>query len=42
MSIPVVATDFYQHYLLHLFDYHFLVEVLDPKTLEPVGLEEEG
>jgi phenylacetate-CoA ligase len=27
---------------LHLWEDHFLLEVLDPITLEPVGPEEEG
>jgi phenylacetate-CoA ligase len=42
MCGPGVSTDCDQHDGLHLWEDHFLVEVLDPKTLEPVGLEEEG
>ena len=42
MCGPGVSTDCNQHDGLHLWEDHFLVECLDPKTLEPVGLEEEG
>ena len=42
MCGPGVSTDCDQHNGLHLWEDHFLVECLDPKTLEPVGLEEEG
>jgi phenylacetate-CoA ligase len=42
MCGPGVSTDCDQHDGLHLWEDHFLVECLDPKTLEPVGLEEEG
>lgn len=42
MCGPGVSTDCDQHDGLHLWEDHFLVEVLDPKTLEPIGLEEEG
>ncbi len=42
MCGPGVSTDCDQHDGLHLWEDHFLIEVLDPKTLEPVGLEEEG
>ena len=42
MCGPGVSTDCDQHDGLHLWEDHFLVEVLDPKTLEPVGPEEEG
>jgi len=42
MCGPGVSTDCDQHDGLHLWEDHFLVEVLDSKTLEPVGLEEEG
>ena len=42
MCGPGVSTDCDQHNGLHLWEDHFLVECLDPKTLEPVSLEEEG
>jgi phenylacetate-CoA ligase len=42
MCGPGVSTDCDQHNGLHLWEDHFLVECLDPITLEPVGLEEEG
>ena len=42
MCGPGVSTDCDQHDGLHLWEDHFLVEVLDPITLEPVGPEEEG
>lgn len=42
MCGPGVSTDCSQHDGLHLWEDHFLVEVLDPVTLEPVGPEEEG
>ena len=42
MCGPGVSTDCDQHNGLHLWEDHFLVECLDPQTLEPVGLEEEG
>jgi len=42
MCGPGVSTDCNQHDGLHLWEDHFLVECLDPQTLEPVGLEEEG
>ena len=42
MCGPGVSTDCDQHDGLHLWEDHFLVECLDPKTLEPVNLEEEG
>jgi len=42
MCGPGVSTDCDQHDGLHLWEDHFLVECLDPVTLEPVGLEEEG
>lgn len=42
MCGPGVSTDCDQHDGLHLWEDHFLVEVLDPKTLEPVGFEEDG
>ena len=42
MCGPGVSTDCNQHDGLHLWQDHFLIEIIDPKTLEPVGLEEEG
>ncbi len=39
---PGVANDCYLHDGLHLWEDHFLVEVIDPKTGEPVGPEERG
>jgi len=42
MCGPGVSTDCDQHDGLHLWEDHFLVEIIDPKTLEPVGVEEEG
>jgi phenylacetate-CoA ligase len=42
MCGPGVSTDCDQHDGLHFWEDHFLLEVLDPKTLEPVGVEEEG
>jgi phenylacetate-CoA ligase len=42
MCGPGVSTDCDIHDGLHLWEDHFLVEVLDPITLEPVGAEEEG
>ncbi|RLF52553.1 MAG: phenylacetate--CoA ligase [Thermoplasmata archaeon] len=42
MCGPGVSTDCDQHDGLHLWEDHFLVEVVDPVTLEPVELEEEG
>ncbi len=42
MCGPGVSTDCDQHNGLHLWEDHFLVECLDPVTLEPVGPEEEG
>ncbi|MFH1101172.1 MAG: phenylacetate--CoA ligase [Methanobacteriota archaeon] len=42
MCGPGVSTDCDQHDGLHLWEDHFLVECVDPVTLEPVGLEEEG
>jgi phenylacetate-CoA ligase len=42
MCGPGVSTDCDQHNGLHLWEDHFLVEVLDPITFEPVELEEEG
>jgi len=42
MCGPGVSTDCDQHNGLHLWEDHFLVECIDPKTLEPVDVEEEG
>lgn len=42
MCGPGVSTDCDQHDGLHLWEDHFLIEIIDPKTLEPIGLEEEG
>ena len=42
MCGPGVSTDCDQHDGLHLWEDHFLVECIDPQTLEPVDLEEEG
>ena len=42
MCGPGVSTDCDQHDGLHLWEDHFLLEILDPVTLEPVGPEEEG
>ena len=42
MCGPGVSTDCDQHDGLHLWEDHFLIEIIDPKTLEPLGLEEEG
>lgn len=42
MCGPGVSTDCDQHDGLHLWEDHFLVEIIDPITLEPVEPEEEG
>ena len=42
MCGPGVSTDCDQHNGLHLWEDHFIIEIIDPRTLEPVGLEEEG
>ena len=42
MCGPGVSTDCDQHDGLHLWEDNFLIECIDPNTLEPVGLEEEG
>ena len=42
MCGPGVSTDCDQHDGLHLWEDHFLLEIIDPKTGEPVGVEEEG
>ncbi len=42
MCGPGVSTDCDQHDGLHLWEDHFLVECVDPKTGEPIELEEKG
>jgi phenylacetate-CoA ligase len=42
MCGPGVSTDCDQHDGLHLWEDNFLIEILDPITLETVGPEEEG
>ena len=42
MCGPGVSTDCDQHDGLHLWEDHFILECLDPITLEPVDVEEEG
>lgn len=42
MCGPGVSTDCDQHDGLHLWEDHFLVECVDPMTLEPVEVEQEG
>jgi phenylacetate-CoA ligase len=42
MCGPGVSTDCDLHDGLHLWEDHFLVECVDPVTLEPVDIEEEG
>lgn len=42
MCGPGVSTDCDLHDGLHLWEDHFLVEIIDPITLEPVEAEEEG
>ena len=42
MCGPGVSTDCDQHDGLHLWEDHFLIECVDPMTLEPVEVEEEG
>jgi len=42
MCGPGVSTDCDQHNGHHLWEDHFLIEIIDPKTLDPVGIEEEG
>ncbi len=39
---PGVGNDCRIHDGLHIWEDHFLVEVIDPETLEPLGPEEEG
>jgi phenylacetate-CoA ligase len=42
MCGPGVSTDCDQHDGLHLWEDHFLIECIDPRTLESVEIEEEG
>jgi len=42
MCGPGVSTDCDEHNGLHLWEDHFLIEIVDPITLEPVEAEEEG
>jgi phenylacetate-CoA ligase len=42
MCGPGVSADCDQHDGLHLWEDHFLVEIIDPSSLEPVSFEEEG
>ncbi len=42
MCGPGVSTDCDRHDGLHLWEDHFFVEIVDPVTLEPVDVEEEG
>lgn len=42
MCGPGVSTDCDYHNGLHLWEDHFLIEIIDPITLEPVEVEEEG
>ncbi|HID25300.1 MAG TPA: phenylacetate--CoA ligase family protein [Thermoplasmata archaeon] len=42
MCGPGVSSDCDEHNGLHLWEDHFFVEVVDPMTLEPVDVEEEG
>jgi phenylacetate-CoA ligase len=42
MCGPGVSTDCDEHDGLHLWEDHFILECLDPKTMEPVDTEEEG
>ncbi len=42
MCGPGVSADCDQHDGLHLWEDHFFIEIIDPKTLEPVDVEEEG
>jgi len=42
MCGPGVSADCNQHNGLHLWEDNFIVECLDPITLEPVNIEEEG
>jgi len=42
MCGPGVSTDCDSHDGLHLWEDHFIIEIVDPITLEPVDVEEEG
>ena len=42
MCGPGVSTDCDSHDGLHLWQDHFIIEIVDPITLEPVEVEEEG
>jgi phenylacetate-CoA ligase len=42
MCGPGISTDCDQHNGLHIWEDHFLIECIDPNTLEMVDLEEEG
>ena len=42
MCGPGVSTDCDQHEGLHLWEDHFFVEIIDPVSLEPVEIEEDG
>jgi len=42
MCGPGVSTDCDFHDGLHLWEDHFIIEIVDPITLEPVDVEEEG
>ena len=42
MSGPGVSTDCHLHDGLHIWEDHFIVEIVDPKTGEQLGPEEEG
>lgn len=42
MCGPGTSADCDQHDGLHLWEDHFLIECIDPKSLEPVDTEEEG
>jgi phenylacetate-CoA ligase len=42
MCGPGVSTDCDCHNGLHLWEDHFLIEIIDPVSFEPVGIEEEG
>ena len=42
MCGPGVSTDCDSHDGLHLWQDHFIIEIVDPITLEPVDVEEEG
>lgn len=42
MCGPGVSSDCDEHDGLHLWEDHFLIEIVDPVTLEPLDVEEEG